>query len=189
MKIDATLAVIIYKDRILGERAENIEKTIEYYNKALEVRTQKDFPMDWAATLNNLANAYKNRILGDRAENIEQIIEHCNQALKVYTYQNFPVLWALVKNNLGNAYWSFTTDCRIHWNDRLAVPLSVTGRSMICSISQEPSRQKISIVLPSTVTSTLPFCTVKACPVFQCFSPPVIIFTTRFGITDIFRSK
>jgi hypothetical protein len=44
---------------------------------------------------------------------------------------------------------------------------------------QEPSRQKMSIVLPSTVTSELPFCTDKGCPIFQCFSPLVIMFTTR----------
>ena len=72
-----------YNDRIQGDRAENIEQAIEHYHQALKVRTQKDFPADWAATQNNLANAYNTASEGDRAENIEQAIEHYQQALKV----------------------------------------------------------------------------------------------------------
>ena len=52
-------------------------------SQALKVYTEKDFPADWAATQNNLANAYNDRIRGDRAENIEQAIEHYELALKV----------------------------------------------------------------------------------------------------------
>ena len=65
-----------YNDRIRGDRADNIEQAIEHYELALKVRTQKDFPADWAMTQNNLANAYSDRIRGDRADNIEQAIEH-----------------------------------------------------------------------------------------------------------------
>ena len=54
-----------YKDRIKGERAENIEKAIAFYEAASEVRTRAAFPQEWAMTQNNLANAYRNRIKGD----------------------------------------------------------------------------------------------------------------------------
>ena len=87
-----------------GDRADNIEQAIEHYNQALKVRTQKDFPADWAGTQNNLANAYNNRIRGDRADNIEKAIEHCELALKIYTQKDFPDQWAMTQINLANAH-------------------------------------------------------------------------------------
>ncbi|WP_414546638.1 hypothetical protein, partial [Nostoc sp. CCY0012] len=57
-----------YGERILGERAENIESAIAAFTYALEVYTRSAFPIDWAATQNNLGNAYRDRILGERAE-------------------------------------------------------------------------------------------------------------------------
>ncbi|MEH2182001.1 CHAT domain-containing protein, partial [Nostoc sp.] len=93
-----------YRDRILGERAENIELAIAAFNQALEVRTLSAFPVNWATTQNNLGNAYRDRILGERAENIKLAIAAYNQALEVYTKSAFPVNWAMTQNNLGNAY-------------------------------------------------------------------------------------
>ncbi|MEH2065194.1 MAG: CHAT domain-containing protein, partial [Nostoc sp.] len=94
-----------YRNRILGERAENIELAIAAYNQALEVCTRSAFPVDWAMTQNNLGIAYKDRILGERAENIELAIAAYNQALEVRTRSAFPVDWAGTQNNLGNAYY------------------------------------------------------------------------------------
>ncbi|MEH2244818.1 CHAT domain-containing protein, partial [Nostoc sp.] len=91
-------------NRILGERAENIELAIAAYNQALEVTTKSAFPVDWATTQNNLGIAYRNRILGERAENIEEAIAAFNQALEVTTKSAFPVNWAMTQNNLGEAY-------------------------------------------------------------------------------------
>ncbi len=62
---------IAYYDRIEGDKAENIEQAIEHYNHVLGVKTQKDFPVDWAMTQDNLASAYIDRLRGDKAENIE----------------------------------------------------------------------------------------------------------------------
>ncbi len=70
----------------------------------MEVRAKKDFPIDWAVTQNNLANAYSDRILGDRAENLEKAIEAYQLALEVYTKKDLPIEWAMTQNNLGIAY-------------------------------------------------------------------------------------
>jgi len=91
------------QQRILGDRADNIERSIEHYNNALKVRTEKDFPEQWAMTQNNLAKAYEDRILGDRADNIERSIEHYNNALKVRTEKDFSEQWAMTQNNLAKS--------------------------------------------------------------------------------------
>ncbi|WP_228014453.1 CHAT domain-containing protein [Fortiea sp. LEGE XX443] len=93
-----------YSDRILGERAENIEQAIAAYRAALEVRTRTAFPQEWAITQNNLGNAYFVRILGERAENIEQAIAAYRAALEVLTRTAFPQQWATTQNNLAIAY-------------------------------------------------------------------------------------
>jgi CHAT domain-containing protein len=93
-----------YSDRIRGDKAENLEKAISYYQEALKVRTFDDFPQHWAGTQNNLALAYSDRIRGDKAENLEMAIVTYNEALKVHTFDNFPQDWAMTQNNLAIAY-------------------------------------------------------------------------------------
>ena len=87
-----------------GDRADNIERSIEHYNNALKVRTEKDFSEQWAMTQNNLAKAYEDRILGDRADNIDQAIDHGNQALNVYKPREFPSLCRKTARGLGDLY-------------------------------------------------------------------------------------
>ncbi|MEG4251106.1 tetratricopeptide repeat protein, partial [Microcoleus sp. Pol10D4] len=88
----------------LGRRAWNLEICIACYTAALEVRTRKDYPEDWAMTQNNLAAAYSDRIEGVRAVNIELAIACYTAALEVYKCENYPEDWAMTQNNLGNAY-------------------------------------------------------------------------------------
>ncbi|KOP26269.1 hypothetical protein AMR41_11255, partial [Hapalosiphon sp. MRB220] len=95
---------IAYGDRILGERANNLESAIAAYESALEVRTREAFPQQWATTQNNLGNAYLYRILGERANNLESAIAAYESALEVRTREAFPQQWATTQNNLGNAY-------------------------------------------------------------------------------------
>ena len=68
------------------------------------MRTQSDFPLDWAGTQNNLGVAYSNRIKEDKAENLEKAIACYQQALLVRTQSDFPLDWAGTQNNLGVAY-------------------------------------------------------------------------------------
>ncbi|MFG3817373.1 tetratricopeptide repeat protein, partial [Limnothrix redekei] len=63
---------LAYNDRIRGERADNLERAITAYERALEVRTRDALPEDWAATQNNLGLAYNDRIRGERADNLER---------------------------------------------------------------------------------------------------------------------
>jgi CHAT domain-containing protein len=93
-----------YYNRILGERADNLETAIACYQEALKVRTFDAFPVDWAMTQNNLGRAYYNRILGERAENLETAIACYEESLKVCTPDAFPNEWATTQNNLATAY-------------------------------------------------------------------------------------
>ncbi len=39
-----------YSDRIRGDKAANIERAIEGYEQALQVRTRQAMPVEWATT-------------------------------------------------------------------------------------------------------------------------------------------
>ncbi|WP_199246555.1 tetratricopeptide repeat protein [[Phormidium] sp. ETS-05] len=93
-----------YRNRIRGERAENLKQAIQCYEAALQVRTRAAYPEDWAMTQNNLANAYRNRIRGERAENLKQAIQCYEAALQVRTRAAYPEQWATTQNNLAAAY-------------------------------------------------------------------------------------
>ncbi|MHC5821669.1 MAG: tetratricopeptide repeat protein, partial [Nostoc sp.] len=102
---------IVYRDacggqsqRILGDKAENLEKAIACYQNALSIRTREDFPELWAQTQMNLASAYRHRLRGDTAEKVEIVIAANQSALQVYTKAAFPTNWAEVHINLANAY-------------------------------------------------------------------------------------
>ncbi|MEH1857828.1 MAG: CHAT domain-containing tetratricopeptide repeat protein, partial [Nostoc sp.] len=59
-----------YKDRILGERAENIELAIAAFSAALSVLTRSAFPQNNAVTLLNLGRLYQDEKQFDLAYNI-----------------------------------------------------------------------------------------------------------------------
>jgi CHAT domain-containing protein len=95
---------IAYRNRIKGDKAENLEIAISLYNEALRIRTFDAFPQNWAATQNNLANVYRERIMGDKADNLDKAIATYTEVLKVYTFDAFPKQWAEIQNNLALAY-------------------------------------------------------------------------------------
>jgi TPR repeat protein len=78
----------------VGDRAENLERTIHHYRQALEVYTRAADPERWALIQSNLGNAYLHRILGEQAENLEYSIHHYQQALEVRTRAADPERWA-----------------------------------------------------------------------------------------------
>jgi tetratricopeptide (TPR) repeat protein len=104
------LAVVIgtFADLIqqfpLGQRAINIKLAIAAYEQSLQVMTREAMPVDWAASMMNLASAYRIRIRGDRAQNIEDAIAAYEQSLQVRTREAMPVEWAQSMNNLALAY-------------------------------------------------------------------------------------
>jgi CHAT domain-containing protein len=95
---------VAYSNRINGDRAENLESAIGFYQAALTVYTLEDLPEKWATTQYNLAIAYTNRINGSRADNLERAIAFYEAALTIYTFEDFPEKWAMTQNNLANAY-------------------------------------------------------------------------------------
>ena len=95
---------IAYRERIEGERSENIERAIAAYEAALLVYARDAFPTDWAMIHLKLGTAYADRHGGDRAENTERAIQAYEAALNIYTPEDFPTDWAMTQNNLGTAY-------------------------------------------------------------------------------------
>ena len=90
-------------------RAENQEKAINSFKRALQGNIRQDYPKDWATIQNELGAMYIERILGDRAKNLEIAINCCEEALKEYTYSNSSKekeTKAAIQNNLGVAYKS-----------------------------------------------------------------------------------
>ena len=101
-----------YSHRLKDSRAENLERAISCYDKALTVYTLEDFREKWAMTQNNLANAYSHRLKDSRAENLERAISFYQAALTVRTLEDFPEQWAMTQNNLGEAYRNRIKDLR-----------------------------------------------------------------------------
>jgi len=93
-----------YRDRIRGDKAQNLEEAINHYRRALEVRSHRDFPEQWAGIQFSLGVVYRDRIRGDKAQNLEEAINHLREALKVYTRNGYPEKWAMTKHSLANAY-------------------------------------------------------------------------------------
>ncbi len=88
----------------LGDRAENMERVIECYKKALQVLTCEDYAELWAAVQYQLGLAYHYRVRGDKADNQEAAIDASRLALKVYSRKAFPIDWADTLNHLGVVY-------------------------------------------------------------------------------------
>ena len=95
---------IACSDLPTGDRAANLARAIECYQAALRVRTEQDFPADWATTQNNLGETCRNLPTGDRAAHLAKAIECFQAALRVRTEQDFPADWAGTQNNLAIAY-------------------------------------------------------------------------------------
>ena len=93
-----------YFDRVKGDKAENLEIAIYYYQESLKVHNLDVFPLKWADLQHNLGNAYSERIKGDRAENLEIAINYFYESLKIYPCDTSPKDWAITQNSLGLAY-------------------------------------------------------------------------------------
>ncbi len=88
----------------LGNKAVNIELSIECYKLALKLFTNNQDAVIWSKTQSNLATAYNNRIRGDRAENREKAINYYEFSLKFVTKENSPTEWGMIENNLAHVY-------------------------------------------------------------------------------------
>jgi tetratricopeptide (TPR) repeat protein len=105
------LGVALVKTPVVS-RASALLTAIEHFQSALRVRTETEFPYDWAGTQNNLGNAYAQLPTGDRSENLRRAIACYENALRVYTETEFPYAWASTQHNLGAAYFELPTGDR-----------------------------------------------------------------------------
>jgi CHAT domain-containing protein/tetratricopeptide (TPR) repeat protein len=94
----------IYSERIIGERAYNLEKAIFCYQSAINSYSDNEVSQSWAIAQYNLGLTYQKRIQGNRKTNSETAIVCYKNALKFYNQDNFPQNWAIVQNNLGLIY-------------------------------------------------------------------------------------
>ena len=62
------------RDRIDGEKRDNLERAITAYERGAGVYTLERFPQQYAMTQNNLGNAYRDRLDGEKRDNLERAI-------------------------------------------------------------------------------------------------------------------
>jgi formylglycine-generating enzyme required for sulfatase activity/tetratricopeptide (TPR) repeat protein len=127
---------IAYRDRLQGNAAENLERSIEYCTPAQEIMIvffqslqefyeQSSLPMLWAMNQCNLATAYQERLNGSRAENLELSINFFDLALKVYHADLYPEEWAKVQADLDATRQQLASGAVV---DRLAIAAGLNQR-------------------------------------------------------------
>ncbi|RQH04289.1 CHAT domain-containing protein [Okeania hirsuta] len=95
-----------YKNRIKGNKADNIESAIKCYQAAWNVYTEPKYPQQWAMIQHYLGLVFYRRIKGNKAGNIELAIDYYQNALRVLTESDYPRYWAETQYYLGSAYSS-----------------------------------------------------------------------------------
>lgn len=80
----------------IGLQEANVERAISELQRALNVRTRHEMPLEFLDTLCNLATAFRLRVRGNRAENLDQAIELLEQALKQREAAGSPTLYARI---------------------------------------------------------------------------------------------
>jgi tetratricopeptide (TPR) repeat protein len=97
-----------YRSERVAAPVDDLKKAVSAYKSALEVRTRKDLPQDWAMTQNNLGNVLQT--LGKRLEGaegskkLEEAVSAYKSALEVRTRKDLPIDWAMTQENLGIAF-------------------------------------------------------------------------------------
>jgi len=88
-----------------ADKISDLLAAIQCYQTILRIFTERDFPVDWAMTQNNLGIAYGNLPLGDRGQNLAQAIACYEAALRVRTAETLPFDCLRTLNNLSLLYY------------------------------------------------------------------------------------
>ena len=138
---------IAYRERLCGDRADNLEVAIACLKAALLVYTQADAPRQWATAQNNLGaiycervytqddtpqtwamiqidrgNTYRERLRGDRADNLEQAISCLEGALPILRLTDpAGALVALIAHGDACQELGRTEQLRAAWEEALTL--------------------------------------------------------------------
>ena len=96
----------VYSNLRSGDKEENIESAINHFERALQLVTHQESPLEWAAIKNSLGNTIFGRIKGNTLENKQKAIGHIKDALKIlYQVSNTNKIID-IEANLASYYWS-----------------------------------------------------------------------------------
>jgi len=78
------------------DKKENLNRAIGCFEKALRMRTEERFPVDFAMTQSNLGIAYiRLAEVRDKEENLKRAIGCFEKALRIYAEEHVPVDFAV----------------------------------------------------------------------------------------------
>ena len=89
----------------IGNLTSGLRQAITYFEAALRVFSEHDFPREWASVQNDLGRVWWQLPTGNRTENLRKAMMHYEAALRVRTEQNSPQEWAITQSNLGLVWW------------------------------------------------------------------------------------
>jgi hypothetical protein len=88
----------------IGDRLENQIRSIGFFEAALRVRTQSQYPVDWAESQTGLGLTILFSQPNNWDENSFRAISCFNAALNILTVDQFPQRWARLQFCLGTAF-------------------------------------------------------------------------------------
>lgn len=89
-----------WRARRQGDKGDNMARAQCAFRAALTHYRRRTSPVEWAATMVNLANAYW-ECPQDRARNLRRALTRHTAALTVFTRSDHPDRWAAVQSNMG----------------------------------------------------------------------------------------
>lgn len=95
---------VIFRERIRGDRAENLKRAIEAGEAACKIFTKTTFPKEWGLARMNTGNALVELADESRADHIERAIQAFADAAETLTERAFPKDWAKLNVNAANAW-------------------------------------------------------------------------------------
>lgn len=99
-EIDPLLTQASYYDNL-----DQFEKSIEEYNKILDMISYEDFPYEYATIQQKIGDSYRNLAeLKDNETNLENAINAYKEALKIFTIEKYPIDYAFTNINIGDSY-------------------------------------------------------------------------------------
>ena len=93
-----------YLSKEEGNKSENIEKAIGYFEKAVEKYSRVEQPIEWSTAKGLLASAYHQRLEGQKSNNLEKGISYLKEAMKECNREKFPQQWGIFTDFLGYLY-------------------------------------------------------------------------------------